>query len=408
MSTKHIIATINVILALLIRFSTQLIHNQSDTYQAQSEWSIQTNLLDFDDDSNEQLMAFSEFFFFLFLHRLIFVVVDPCLVHYCPKGMECTISPSNMPTCICQRQCILYNKRKRRHVCGDNGKLYENFCELYRDGCLSGKTINISGMSECVHREPWCSADEYAIMKDNLLLFHHQNMVYLQHGPDGQIHRMDYLVSIIFSHYDQNNDGLVERDELAMMWNTMDMHHVANDSNCTLMDMLTYDDTNVDHVMTINEFNDAFHRISEMPKPDESRIESVPQTIPKVHLDISLALNHLSVHVGDNMEIKCDITGAATSNIIWKRFGFDLSQIGNETDDYDDDESNASEEIKLTVDGGLYIQNVQMKHAGNYSCQASTNGMVVQTHIVNVHGENLHRFTVNDFPTFFIHFQLSQ
>lgn len=60
MSTKHIIATINVILALLIRFSTQLIHNQSDTYQAQSEWSIETNLLDFD-DSNEQLMAFSEF-----------------------------------------------------------------------------------------------------------------------------------------------------------------------------------------------------------------------------------------------------------------------------------------------------------------------------------------------------------
>lgn len=62
MSTKHIIATLNVILALTIRFSTQLNHNQSDTYQAQSDWSVETNLLDFDDDdSNEQLMAFSEF-----------------------------------------------------------------------------------------------------------------------------------------------------------------------------------------------------------------------------------------------------------------------------------------------------------------------------------------------------------
>lgn len=65
MSTKHIIATINVILALLIRFSTQLIHNQSDTYQVRGgnenmRWSVETNLLDFDDDSNEQLMAFSE------------------------------------------------------------------------------------------------------------------------------------------------------------------------------------------------------------------------------------------------------------------------------------------------------------------------------------------------------------
>lgn len=228
-------------------------------------------------------------------------------------------------------------------------------------------------------------------MKDNLLLFHHQNMVYLQHGPDGQIHRMDYLVSIIFSHYDQNNDGLVEKDELAMMWSTIDMHHVANDSNCTLMDMLRYDDANGDHVLTINEFNEAFHRISEPhQKPANDRIESVQQeVVPKINLDLSLALNHLSVHVGDNMEIKCDITGASTSSIIWKRFGFDLSQIGNETEDYDETVSGGYEEVKLMGDGSIYIQNVQLKHAGNYSCQASTNGMVVQTHIVNVHGEIL-------------------
>lgn len=288
-----------------------------------------------------------------------------------------------MPKCVCQRECILYNKRKRRHVCGSNGKLYANFCELYRDGCLMGRKISISDMSECVSREPTCSADDYAIMKDNLLLYHHQNMVYLQHGPDAPVHRMDYLVSIIFSHYDQNNDGLVEKDELTLMWSLMDLHHVANDSNCTLHDMLTFDDMNGDHVLTINEFNDAFHRISET-KPVESPIE---QILPKIHLDMSLALNHLSVHVGDNMEIKCDITGASPVSLIWKRFGFDLSQIGNTTDDYDEDGSDTNEEIKLTPDGGLFIQNVQMKHAGNYTCQATTSGMIVQTHIVNVHAQ---------------------
>ena len=57
MSFKYIITTMNVILALHIRFSTQFNHNKSDTYQ--KNWSIETNLLDFDDDSNE-LMAFSE------------------------------------------------------------------------------------------------------------------------------------------------------------------------------------------------------------------------------------------------------------------------------------------------------------------------------------------------------------
>lgn len=303
--------------------------------------------------------------------------------------MECVIS-SNRPSCVCQRECILYNKRKRRHVCGSNGKLYSNFCELYRDGCLTRAEITISDMNSCQHREPSCSVEDYTLMKDNLLLFHHQNMVYLQHGVDGSVHRMDYLVSIIFSHYDQNNDGLVEKDELALMWSTMNMYHVANDSNCTLLDMLLYDDANGDHVLTITEFNDAFHRISE-DKPRASRIESISQeqAIPKIHLELSLALNHLSVHVGDNIEIRCDITGASSSGIIWKRFGFDLSQLTNETDDYEDGINGLNEEVKLMVDGGLFIQNAQVKHAGNYTCQASTNGMVVQTHIVNVHGEKM-------------------
>lgn len=61
MSTKHIISTVNVILALLVRFSIQLNFSQSETYQDLNEWSLETNLLEFNDDSNEQLLAFSEF-----------------------------------------------------------------------------------------------------------------------------------------------------------------------------------------------------------------------------------------------------------------------------------------------------------------------------------------------------------
>lgn len=149
-------------------------------------------------------------------------------------------------------------------MCGSDGKVYENFCELFRAACTAQKKLKISNMDFCERSELKCSADEYALMKDNLLLYHHQNMVYLQHGDDdGMVHRMEYLVSIIFSHYDQNNDGLVEREELQVMWNEMDSHHVANDSNCTLMDMLVYDDVNDDNVLTINEFNDAFHRIAD-------------------------------------------------------------------------------------------------------------------------------------------------
>jgi hypothetical protein len=82
MSTKHIISTINVILALLVRFSIQLNLSQSDsTYHDLNEWSLETNLLEFNDDSNEQLLAFSEFplfftLFFFFVFYLIFEYFD--------------------------------------------------------------------------------------------------------------------------------------------------------------------------------------------------------------------------------------------------------------------------------------------------------------------------------------------
>lgn len=98
-----------------------------------------------------------------------------------------------------------------------------------------------------------------------------------------------------------------------------------------------------------------------------------------MHLDSSLQFNHLVVRIGDNVEIKCDINGGGPqTSIIWKRFGYDLSLVNNSTDDDDD-------EIKLMQDGGLYITNVQMRHSGNYTCQAAVDPQVIQTHIVTVH-----------------------
>ena len=71
----HITATLNVILALFIRFSTQYLHNnnRSDTYtyQSRSQWNIETNLIDLGDadDSDEDLLAFSEYFMFIKNHK---------------------------------------------------------------------------------------------------------------------------------------------------------------------------------------------------------------------------------------------------------------------------------------------------------------------------------------------------
>jgi follistatin-related protein 5 len=104
-------------------------------------------------------------------------------------------------------------------------------------------------------------------------------------------------------------------------------------------------------------------------------------------------LNNMNVHVGDNLELNCDIIGSKKSDVTWKRFGFDLSAVTNKTksndddDEYDDDEeeNDLNNEIKFTSNGGIYIQNIEMRHAGNYTCQESSNNEVIQTHIINVH-----------------------
>lgn len=46
------------------------------------------------------------------------------------------------------------------------------------------------------------------LLQDNLLLYNHARLM----SQDN--HSKDYLVSIMFSHYDQNNNGNLETEEL--------------------------------------------------------------------------------------------------------------------------------------------------------------------------------------------------
>lgn len=49
-----------------------------------------------------------------------------------------------------------------------------------------------------------------------------------------------------------------------------------------------------------------------------------------VSLDKALETNHLSARVGDNVEIKCDVTGSPVPPIVWRRNGLDLSTLNEE------------------------------------------------------------------------------
>lgn len=82
---------------------------------------------------------------------------DPCLVHYCPKGRECELNLfTNAPECVCQRSCdgeqtptATALNNYNRPICGSDGMVYENHCELHRAACILNRPIAFQRLEKC-------------------------------------------------------------------------------------------------------------------------------------------------------------------------------------------------------------------------------------------------------------------
>jgi hypothetical protein len=72
-------------------------------------------------------------------------------------------------------------------------------------------------------------------------------------------HSKEYLVSIMFSHYDQNNNGNLERDELDQVAEREDLEQLSK--GCSLGHMISFDDVDRDGRLNINEFYLAFSKL---------------------------------------------------------------------------------------------------------------------------------------------------
>lgn len=331
---------------------------------------------------------------------------NPCLVRFCGKGRECVLE-RGAARCVCQRRCPRHHHRP---VCGTDAVLYASHCELHRTACLENRAIAVDHSLACVQHHidnssggnentsliaeatsvapvlttasnltemqstgsaashldgvdpvdneaeldseldfdrQECSVQEYEIMKDNLLLYNHAKLLAEDNHSSGK----EYLVSIMFSHYDQNNDGTLEKEELEQIASREHLNQLAK--GCSLGHMLHFDDADKDGRLNLNEFYTAF-------------------SVSVVSLDKALQVNHLSARVGDNVDIKCDVTGTPPPPIVWRRYGADLSEL-NEDD------------VRVFSDGSLYLTRIQLVHAGNYTCHAQRNKDVVQTHVLTVH-----------------------
>ncbi|GIY07534.1 follistatin-related protein 5 [Caerostris extrusa] len=49
-----------------------------------------------------------------------------------------------------------------------------------------------------------------------------------------------------------------------------------------------------------------------------------------VSLDKALEVNHVTARVGDNVEIKCDVTGTPPPPIVWRRNDMDLASLNED------------------------------------------------------------------------------
>ncbi|XP_065341205.1 follistatin-related protein 5-like isoform X2 [Cloeon dipterum] len=306
---------------------------------------------------------------------------DGCSHKYCGKGRECQPDEDGRPQCVCMSSC----PRHHEHiVCGSDGELYHSHCELHRVACVQRRALSVDRAMNCLKNpkplysvsEPspstaattasppppketstatdvpaeGCSIQEYEIMKDNLLLFNHARLM----ADDKRSSGKEYIVSIMFSHYDSNNDGALELEELQQIAAAEQLSQLSK--GCNLSDMIGFDDVDKDGRLNINEFYVAF-------------------SVTVVSLDKALEVNHVSARVGDNVEIKCDVTGTPPPPIVWRRNGVDLLGLGVGDDDA----------VRVFTDGSLYLTRIQLLHAGNYTCHAQRNADVVQTHVLTVH-----------------------
>ncbi|CAG7822035.1 unnamed protein product [Allacma fusca] len=274
---------------------------------------------------------------------------------FCGKGKECRLNSQGQPQCFCIEKCP--DSGHGTSICGSDGRFYPSHCHLNRYNCISGESVSIDshgttcGSSGKLSNHPLCSPEEFEILKDNLLLYNHEHLRSLDKEPNGK----DYLLSLMFSHFDQNNNGGLDYAELQNVMAEDEMEKLAP-PGCSLTHLFQFEDADGNDIIDLNEFYVAFNKL---------------YTVSLISLDKAVEVTHITAQVNDNVELKCDVTGIPPMRFIWKRYEVDLST----QDDH---------QIRVFSDGTLYLSNIQLLHSGNYTCHGERNSHVVQTHVLTV------------------------
>ncbi|GCC37640.1 hypothetical protein chiPu_0016145 [Chiloscyllium punctatum] len=198
-----------------------------------------------------------------------------------------------------------------------------------------------------------CKLIEYSKLKNMLLDLQNQKYIRQRNNKENEdkMSLKKMLVDNMFKYFDSNDDGYVDSNELAQV---IKQDRLGKDlSQCSLFDLLKYDDYNSDKHLTQEEFYRAFQVI-------------------QLKLAEGQKVSITSATAGQSAVLTCSIQGILRPPIIWKRNNIILNHLDLEDiSDFGDD-------------GSLYITKVTTTHMGNYSCYADGFEKLHQTHILQV------------------------
>ncbi|XP_068953594.1 follistatin-related protein 5 [Petaurus breviceps papuanus] len=276
--------------------------------------------------------------------------IESCENKYCGLGRHCIINrETEQAECACMDHC----KPHYKPVCGSDGEFYENHCEVHRAACLKKQKVTIVHNEDCFFKGDKCKAAEFNKMKNSFLDLQNQKYVTQENEnpPEDEIFQKKLLVDQIFKYFDSDNNGLVDNNELSQVIKQNELG--KNLSECSLFDLLKYDDFNSDKHLALEEFYRAF-QVIQLSLPEDQKLSITAAT------------------VGQSAVLTCAIQGALRPPIIWKRNDVVLNNLDLEDiNDFGDD-------------GSLYITKVTTSHMGNYTCYADGYDKLYQTHIFQV------------------------
>uniref|UniRef100_A0A8C7XND6 Follistatin-like 4 n=1 Tax=Oryzias sinensis TaxID=183150 RepID=A0A8C7XND6_9TELE len=273
---------------------------------------------------------------------------DPCRRTNCGRGRQCVVmAETGRAECVCQEHC----RPSFVPVCGSDGRFYENHCEVYRTACLERRRIYVVHSKDCFFKGSACTMSEYNKLKSTLLDMQPKVLKTAEQNQQRDMEEKRGLVDAMFKYLDVNQDGRLTADELEKI--SMKEHLGDSLLECTMQDLLHYDDYNNDGHLTLHEFYTAF-QVVQLSLAEDQRVS------------IS------TVTVGLSAVLTCAIQGTLRPPIIWKRNGIILNFLDLEDiNDFGDD-------------GSLYITKVTTIHMGNYSCHAYGYEDLYQIHVLQV------------------------